>query len=189
MKHYYSFVLFLFALQVSSYASAQGRYLSALEEKNGFRGTKLGTKFSLMKGTLVPAPEGGLFGTRFTRRQDVMLLGDIPLQKIDYEFHGDRLGRILISFKGAEHNPEILKTLVTAYGKWSETQLMFGGTIMHVWESRNITLLLLDCPKQTNSLRRPSGSIIFATVKYEQLQADMEKAKKKSLEKKRVNGL
>ena len=119
-----------------------------------------------------------------------MLLGDIPLQKIDYEFHGDRLGRISISFKGAERNLEILNTLVTAYGKWSETQLMFDGiTTMYVWESINITLLLIDCPKPTNSLRRPSGGIIFATVKYEQLQADMETAKKKSLGKKRVKGL
>lgn len=89
-----------------------------IDEKNGYRDTKLGTPFDAFTG-LVPARQD-VFKTNkvtaFVRPRDDKALFGQRLESISYLFHDGRLALIQLHFAGSADGLEIIRGFETALG-------------------------------------------------------------------------
>jgi hypothetical protein len=136
MKYFYTLLLLLSGLLISSHSVAQGS-LAALDGKNGFRDAKLGMSLSQFRGMVrFRKAENMSF---YRRASDKMVLGDIPLKEISYTFYKGKLESISIEFPQKYLN-EVIETLKMAYGEGGKDPSKYQA-YYNVWKSK---LVILD---------------------------------------------
>lgn len=137
MKYLYTLLLVLAGLLISSYSVAQGS-LATLDAKNGFRDVKFGAPAEAF-----PGMEHSLTLDDYeyhNRPSDKLLLGDIPIKEIGYDFNKNRLVRVHIILDAKKvDKDEVLKSLSFAYGGPNYT---VGREI--IWEGKKVILSLVD---------------------------------------------
>ena len=152
MKLFYTLLLSLAGLLISSHSIAQGS-LAALDAKNGFKDAKLGTARTQFKG-LVPY-KGDKLGS-MVRPSDVKRIGDIPLKYIKYNFYKGKLASILviadISYKDA-----IISTLKVGYGPGVESVGCYRA-----WKGNKVVMTL-------PFVLVPDDSIVGVLIKIESI--------------------
>lgn len=70
-----------------------------LDLRNGFRDAVLGTDSSSFNDLVLKGREDAAQTATYTRSGDVLNLGGVPLQEIDYTFFKDRLAKITVTWK------------------------------------------------------------------------------------------
>jgi hypothetical protein len=134
----------LFVLPLTSSASSparkQGeassaRNLAALDEKYGFRDTKLGTLLEQMEGLEESDREDDV--TYFRRPSDVLELGNAKLSSIRYGFHRGRL--VMIDVRADTENASaLLRAFESAYGPGKPKSPAGTG---RVWMGKKLMLI------------------------------------------------
>ena len=169
MKLFYTLLLSLAGLLISSHSIAQGS-LAALDAKNGFRDAKLGMKLSQFKGMYIyKADKAG----DYVRNTDKKMIGDIPLKQIKYRFHKGILYGIFIT-ADFNYGDDLVSVLESSYGKSKEDKYK-----NKYWKTSQIEMRLCPTIFSEDDMDGMTIQIISISLaqkaRYENMQEFVEK--------------
>ena len=116
MKSFYTLLLSLAGLLLSSHSVAQGS-LAALEMKKGFRDAKIGMPLSAFEDMRIVKDSPSKSEQVYYRLTDVMSIETLPLANLLYFFKEGRLIKVRITFLDGVSPISIAEILTRYYGK------------------------------------------------------------------------
>jgi hypothetical protein len=139
----FSFLSFI----LLSVAVANGQSLKSLDDNNGFKKHKLGSKFVIGQGVKARDPEGSdKVNVGYVNES----IGDIPVKAIELYYAKDTLGKIIVRIS-PEHYERLLNALKGAFGQ--PTQNFTSNDKVNRDSSASVNFYKDDFQWKTNRLR------------------------------------
>ena len=138
---------FIFSVSILSTSVVNGQSLKSLDDNNGFKKHKLGSKFVIGQGVKSKDPEGS---DKVNVGYVNETIGDIPVKAIELFYARDTLGKIIVRIS-PEYYEKLLNALKGAFGQ--PTQNFTSNDKVNPDSSASVNFYKDDFQWKTNRLR------------------------------------